>query len=100
MKRLCVSTSSGALGLFTLLLVPLQGCTALSEPPISSIPPSNFFHAEGEVLPALAGVSAGLGNTASEGEYWGVSEVSTDEIVVPTRGSDWYDNGTDRKSVV
>lgn len=94
MKRLFVSTSIGALGLFTLLLVPLQGCTDLSETPISSITPSNFFHTQGEVLAALAGVYAGLRNTTSEGEYWGVSEVSTDEIVVPTRGSDWYDNGT------
>jgi len=32
--------------------------------------PSNFFHTEGEVLAALAGVYAGLRNTASEGEYW------------------------------
>ncbi len=94
MKRLFVTTSIGALGLFTLLLMPLQGCTDLSETPISSITPSNFFHTEGEVLSALAGVYAQLRNTASEGEYWGVSEVSTDEMVVPTRGSDWYDNGT------
>src|SRR2546423_1539992 len=94
MKRLFVTTSIGGLGLFALLLVPLQGCTDLSETPISSITPSHFFHTEGEVLAALAGVYAGLRNTASEGEYWGVSEVSTDEMVVPTRGSDWYDNGT------
>src|SRR6185437_6610513 len=94
MKRLFVTTSIGALGLFTLLLVPLQGCTDLSETPISSITPSKFFHTEGEVLAALAGVYAGLRNTTSEGDYWGISEVSTDEIVVPTRGSDWFDNGT------
>src|SRR3977135_4139297 len=94
MKRLFVTTSIGALGLFTLLLVPLQGCTDLSETPISAIIPSHFYHTEGEVLAALAGVYAGLRNTASEGEYWGLSEVSTDEIVVPTRGSDWFDNGT------
>src|SRR3989442_5760 len=94
MKRLFVTTSIGALGLFTLLLMPLQGCTDLSETPISSITPSNFFHTEGEVLSALAGVYAQLRNTASEGEYWGVSGVSTEEMVVPTRGSDWYDNGT------
>src|SRR6266853_215825 len=94
MKRLFVTTSIGAVGLFTLLLVPLQGCTDLAETPISSITPGNFFHTEGEVLAALAGVYAGLRNTPGEGEYWGVSEVSTDEMVVPTRGSDWYDNGT------
>jgi len=94
MKRLFVTTSIGGLGLCALLLMPLQGCTDLSETPISSITPSNFFHTEGEVLAALAGVYAGLRNTPGEGEYWGVSEVSTDEMVVPTRGSDWYDNGT------
>jgi hypothetical protein len=94
MKRLFVTTSIGAVGLCTLLLVPLQGCTDLSETPISSITPSHFFHTEGEVLAALAGVYAQLRNTVSEGDYWGLSEVSTDEIVVPTRGSDWFDNGT------
>lgn len=94
MKRLFVTTSIGAVGLCTLLLVPLQGCTDLTETPISSISPGNFFHTEGEVLAALAGVYAQLRSTAGEGDYWGVSEVSTDEMVVPTRGSDWYDNGT------
>ena len=82
MKRLFVTTSIGAVGLCTLLLVPMQGCTDLTETPISSITPSNFFHTEGEVLAALAGVYAGLRNTAGEGEYWGVSEVSTDEIEI------------------
>src|SRR5690242_2026638 len=94
MKRLFVTTSNGAVALLALVLVPMQGCTDLSETPISSITPSNFFHTEGEVTAALAGVYAGLRNTPGEGEYWGVSEVSTDEMVVPTRGSDWYDNGT------
>src|SRR5258708_21855954 len=94
MERLFVTGWIGALGLFTVLLMRLEGCTELSETPISSIAPSNFFHTEGEVLAALAGVYAGLRNTASEGEYWGLSEVSSDEMVVPTRGSDWYDNGT------
>ncbi len=94
MKRLFLTTSIGALGFFALLLMPLQGCTDLNETPISSITPSNFFHTEGEVLAALAGVYAGLRNTPAHDQYWGVSEVSTDEMVVPTRGSDWYDNGT------
>ncbi len=94
MKRLFVTTSIGAVGLFTLLLVPLQGCTDLTETPISAITPANFFHTEREALAALAGVYAQLRNTSGEGDYWGISEVSTDEMVVPTRGSDWFDNGT------
>src|SRR6266567_6578773 len=92
MKRLFVTRSIGAVGLFTLLLVPLQGCTDLTETPISSITPSNFFHTEGEALAALAGVYAQLRGTLDD--YYNVSEITTDEMVVPTRGSDWYDNGT------
>src|SRR5207245_1079413 len=26
-------------------------------------------------------------------DYYNMSEISTDEMIVPTRGQDWYDNG-------
>src|SRR5882762_5211487 len=94
MKRLFVTTSFGAMAMCTLLLVPIQGCTDLTESPPSQITQSKFFHSEGEVIAALAGVYASLRGTTGEGDYWGSSEVSTDEIVVPTRGQDWYDNGS------
>src|SRR5213076_3281019 len=80
-----------AAGLCALLLVPMQGCTNLDETPPSAISPGNFFHTEGEVLAALAGVYAQLRGTVDD--YYNVSEISTDEMVVPTRGQDWYDNG-------
>ncbi len=95
MKRPLVTMSIGAAGVFTLLLVPLQGCTDLAEPPISSITPTNFFHTESEVIAGLAGVYAQL-RGAFPGyccAYYALSEISTDEMVVPTRGQDWYDNG-------
>ena len=60
MKRLLVTTWIGAAGLFTLLLVPLQGCTNLDEVPSSTITPGTFFGNEGEVLAGLAGVYAQL----------------------------------------
>ena len=94
MNRLFVTTSFGAMAMCTLLLVPIQGCTDLTETPPSQITGGNFFHSEGEVLAALAGVYAPLRGTTGEGDYWGSSEVSTDEMVVPTRGQDWYDNGS------
>ena len=93
MKRFSVTTSLGAAGLATLLLLPVQGCTDLSENPPSLITSGNFFHNEAEVLAGLAGVYAQLRSTAPEGGIYDANEVSTDEIVVPTRGSDWYDNG-------
>src|SRR5207245_482587 len=64
------------------------------DPEVSSVNASDVKDVGLAARAALAGVYAGLRNTAGEGEYWGVSEVSTDEIVVPTRGSDWFDNGT------
>jgi hypothetical protein len=85
--------SFGAAGLAMLLLLPVQGCTDLTETPPSLITSSNFFHNEAEVLAGLAGVYAQLRSTAPEGGIYDANEVSTDEIVVPIRGKDWNDNG-------
>ncbi len=93
MKKLSITTSLGAAGLATLLLLPVQGCTDLTENPPSLINAGNFFHTEAEVQAGLAGVYAQLRSTAPEGGIYDANEVSTDEIVVPTRGSDWYDGG-------
>lgn len=82
------------LGRFPLLLVPAlvyAACTNLDEHPTSSITPGNYYRNEAEVLGALAGVYAVLRGTTND--YWNVTEVGSDEIIVPTRGSDWYDNG-------
>jgi starch-binding outer membrane protein, SusD/RagB family len=92
MKRLFVTSSFGALALGALLLVPIEACTDLTEAPPSQITPGKFFRSEGEVLAALAGVYAQLRGTLDD--YYNLSEISTDEMVVPTRGQDWYDNGT------
>ncbi|HJQ66086.1 MAG TPA: RagB/SusD family nutrient uptake outer membrane protein [Gemmatimonadales bacterium] len=81
----------GLSSLVLLSLVPVQGCTDLSETPSSSITPENFYRNEAEVLGGLAAVYAQLRSTLDD--YWYATEVSSDEMVVPTRGSDWYDNG-------
>ena len=93
MKRISVTKLLGAGGLFTLLLLPAQACTDLSENPPSEITSGNFFRNEAEVLAGLAGVYAQLRSTAPEGSIYDANEISSDEMVVPTRGSDWFDNG-------
>ena len=93
MRKLSVTTSLGAAGLATLLLLPVQGCTDLTENPPSLIASEHFFRDEAEVLAGLAGVYAQLRSTAPEGGIYDANEVSTDEIVVPIRGKDWNDNG-------
>ena len=82
--------SIGAASALAMLLIA-PACTDLTEVPQSSITPSNFYRNEIEAVGGLASVYAGLRNFNEE--YYNVSEVSTDEIIVPTRGTDWYDNG-------
>jgi hypothetical protein len=78
---------AGALAAF--LIAP--ACTDLTEVPQSSITPDHFYRNETEAVGGLASVYAGLRNFT--GGYYEATEVSTDEIIVPTRGTDWYDNG-------
>lgn len=75
-----------------MVVVSLPGCTDLKESPTSSITPDNFYRNEAEVLGGLASVYAQL--RAPEWSYYNMSEITSDELIVPTRGSDWYDNGT------
>lgn len=82
--------SMGAAGVFALLLLA-PACTDLTEVPSSSITPQNFYRNETEVLGGLASVYAQLRSTVDD--YYNLSEISTDEMIVPTRGQDWYDNG-------
>ena len=75
-----------------LFIVLTLGCTDLSESPSSAISPGNFYRNEAEALAGLAGVYAQLRSTLDD--YYNVSEISSDEMIVPTRGQDWYDGGT------
>ena len=72
-------------------LLLVLGCTNLDENPPSAITPDNFYRNQGEVFSSLAGIYAQLRSTLND--YYNLSEISTDEMIVPTRGSDWYDGG-------
>lgn len=84
-------------GLRALLVIPVffvgETCTKLTEVPHGALTPSTAFHSDEEVLAGLAGVYAQMRSTESNGEFAAMEELSTDALVVPTRGSDWYDNG-------
>jgi starch-binding outer membrane protein, SusD/RagB family len=77
------------------LLVPaltiFAACTNLTEVPQDALTPNNAFKSDAEVLAGVASVYAGLRGTLNE--YYDLSEITTDEMIVPTRGQDWYDNG-------
>ena len=85
-------------GLRALLVVPLlvigQSCTDLTEVPQDALTPTNAFHTDAEILAGVAGVYAGLRAGGIEWVgYLTLNEITTDAMVIPTRGNDWYDNG-------
>ncbi len=99
MRNLTFRTSIRAARRLTLLLLAapalalVQGCTELTEQPRSAITPDDFYKTEEEVMAGVASVYAGLRNPFALWAYYNLSEISADEMIVPTRGQDWYDGG-------
>jgi hypothetical protein len=94
--RKVFSWSIGRMTLGALLLcgpapIIFSGCTNLTEVPKDALTPTNAFHTDAEVLAGVASVYANLRTTMDD--RYNLSEITTDEIIVPTRGQDWYDNG-------
>lgn len=86
----------GARGVITacvLLAAFFQGCTDLEEDPFSVITPNSFYRTDEEVRSGLAAVYNSL-NSVSTGDYNYLNVISSDEQIIPTRGQDWYDNGS------
>lgn len=73
-----------------------QACTNLDETLYSEVTPSNFFKTDAEFVSALGSAYTQLGGYAT-GDINEVQEMTTDEVAVPTRGSDWDDGGTQRR---
>jgi hypothetical protein len=91
-----------SLYLFRVILILLgvaafsQGCTKLDETLYSEVMPSNFFKTDAEFVAALGSAYTQLGGYAT-GDINEVQEMTTDEVIVPTRGSDWDDGGDQRR---
>ena len=73
-----------------------QACTNLDEKLYSEVTPANFFKSDAEFVAALGSAYTQLGGYATS-DLNEVQEMTTDEVVVPTRGSDWDDGGTQRR---
>jgi hypothetical protein len=74
-----------------LALSPILGCTDLTEVPKSAITPNQYYKNVSEIVGGLAAVCDTMQQVVQNG--YDLSEITTDEMIVPTRGSDWYDNG-------
>ena len=66
-------------------------CDGLDVDPFSQVEVQNFYRTPSEVQAAVAPVYGQLRGPLFN--YYNLSQVSTDENIVPTRGSDWGDGG-------
>ena len=75
------------------LVFIVPACTNLDEELYSDLDAASFFKSEDEYISALGAAYANFTTMGSHSNIWSTNELSSDELVVPTRGGDWYDGG-------
>ncbi|UPK69023.1 RagB/SusD family nutrient uptake outer membrane protein [Chitinophaga filiformis] len=70
----------------------LSSCTKLDSKVYNQVTPDNFFQTPQQVNAALAQAYTPM-TTIPMGNTFQLNSVSSDELVIPTRGNDWYDGG-------
>jgi hypothetical protein len=85
---------------FVVLGAMSMACTDLEPEVYSDVLKDDYYKTPEQFSTLLANAYAQLageyGYVFREG-YWSLQEYTTDEVIVPTRGTDWYDNGVPRK---
>lgn len=66
-------------------------CTDLTEEVYDAIPADQFLQTDAQVAAALGPAYSGMRGLTWD--WFNPSEASSDELIVPTRGGDWFDNG-------
>ena len=78
-----------AVGILTCTL----SCTNLDEELYSDVTADNFFKTEEEFIAALGQAYSAFGGLGNHSNLWSINEISSDELVICTKGGDWYDGG-------
>lgn len=71
----------------------MPACTDLEEELFDQVTAENFFQTEEELISALGAAYTSLYGYMGNVSMFGAQEVSSDALVVPTRGPDWGDGG-------
>lgn len=80
-----------SLGAMAATVATFQACTDLTEKVYDAIPADQFLKSDAQVAAALGPAYSGMRGLTDN--WFNPSEASSDELIVPTRGGDWYDNG-------
>jgi hypothetical protein len=78
-------------GLMVAAMAP--ACTDLEETVYSEVTPDQFFQSDEEFVSALGNAYTQLYGYGGNNNIFSLQGVTSDEMVVPTRGQDWDDGG-------
>ena len=68
-------------------------CTNLDEELYSQVTADSFFKTEDEFVAALGQAYSNFGGLGNHSNLWSVNELTSDELVITTKGGDWFDGG-------
>jgi hypothetical protein len=68
-------------------------CVDLEEEVFSEVTADNFFQTDEEFISALGAAYSSLGGLGNHSGLWSINELASDEIVIATKGGDWFDGG-------
>lgn len=75
------------------LMLPFSSCTDLEPEVFSDLTPANFPASSDDLVTSYLSAYTRLYPMMNHGGYMSIQEVSSDEIMIPQRGSDWFDGG-------
>lgn len=81
-----------AISVLTVACLGMTGCTNLDENVYSSYTKENFPSSPEQYASMTGPIYVGA-QKLFDNNYYELQEMATDEIIVPTRGGDWYDGG-------
>lgn len=70
-----------------------QSCTDLSEDVYNEVLAEDWFQTQEEFIAAVGQAYASLAGLGNHSNLWSINEISSDELVITTKGGDWYDGG-------
>jgi starch-binding outer membrane protein, SusD/RagB family len=73
------------------MVLPVMSCTKPGATVYDQA--TDFWQTEDQVRAGIAPAYIGLRDFAPPNSMFDLNEVSTDEVIVPIRGGNWYDNG-------
>ena len=68
-------------------------CTNLDEELFDRVTPDNFFQTEQELISGLGAAYSGFGGIGNHSNLWSTNELVSDELIITTKGGDWFDGG-------